>query len=252
MDNLPFELRVLAGKVPGVSVWHQFGINKAVGSTLEYVSDLGGDQEVPATATVIKISSDNPNDALLGSGASTVIIQGLDADYNTISEVVEMKGQGEAITLQLFLRIQFVAAYTAGSNGVNEGTIYAGQGTITAGVPATKYAAILPEIGKTQMAMITVPRGQHALFDGFVTMSDSAKIAEVQFEMRAPGYSWISAIPLVLRGGSLQWREPILLLDQKTDIRVRAKVDVTTTDVSANIKLFFIPGKPMEGYFIAT
>ena len=48
---------------------------------------------------------------------------------------------------------------TAGSGGVNAGTIYVGTGSITAGVPATKIRAAAVGDNQTQCAVYSVPAG---------------------------------------------------------------------------------------------
>ena len=84
----PFELQVARGQVDGHETLFKFGINGDVGTSVETVWAQGGTYVYPASATVMKISSSSADDASGGTGARTIAIFGLDANYNEISESV--------------------------------------------------------------------------------------------------------------------------------------------------------------------
>ena len=68
----PFELQVSRGQVDGHNAFFKFGINGAVGTSVETVWAEGGTYVYPAAATVMKISSSSADDTSAGTGARTI------------------------------------------------------------------------------------------------------------------------------------------------------------------------------------
>jgi len=166
----PFELQVSRNQVG----WHyplfKFGFNPDIDNSLETIWSEGGLYSYLSAATVLKVSSSSANDTSAGTGARTVELFGLDADYDEINEIVTLNGQTAVNTTQSFLRVYRMIVRSAGTGGTNAGVIYAGTGTVTAGVPANKYATVAVGDGQSLMALWTVPRGYTAyLFQTNVT-----------------------------------------------------------------------------------
>ena len=159
----PFELQVARGQIPGHKTVFKFGYNAAVGAATETIWEQGGLYAYPASATVMTVSSSSTDDTAAGTGARTVEVFGLDADYKEINEVVTLNGQTAVSTTKSYLRINRGIVRSAGSGGANEGTLYAGTGTVTAGVPANIYLTINGDgDNQTLMALWTVPAGYTA------------------------------------------------------------------------------------------
>ena len=89
----PFELQVARGHIPGHYGLFKFGNNPSVGDSLETIWAEGGLYSYLTAATVLKVSSSSTDDTSAGTGARTVELSGLDADYNEISELVTLNGQ---------------------------------------------------------------------------------------------------------------------------------------------------------------
>ena len=132
--NEDFTLQVARGLVPGHTALSIFGYNGDVDTSEESVWPDGGTIPHPTTASVLKISSSSANDTSAGTGARTVAIFGVDADYNEVSESVILDGQNSVNTGHSYLYINRFYVTTAGSGGVNAGNINAGTGVVTAGV----------------------------------------------------------------------------------------------------------------------
>jgi len=159
----PFELQVGRGQI----TWHnrlfQFGANTNIQTTSTTVwSGTTSNYVYPASATVMKISSSDANDTSAGTGAQTVKIFGLDANYAEISETVSLNGQTAVNTTNSYLRINQLVVLTAGSGGTAAGTIYAGVGSVTSGVPGTIYCIIPVGYNADAQAIWTVPAGYTA------------------------------------------------------------------------------------------
>lgn len=152
-----FELQVARGMITGHKSLFKYGNNPDVNGTLETVWSHSTLYVYPTTAIHMKVSSTSANDAAAGSGARTIVVSGLDANYNEINEIVTLNGQTPVLTIGLFIRVFRSYVLTAGLSNTAEGTIYIGDGVVTAGVPATVYAEILLGENQTLMALWTVP-----------------------------------------------------------------------------------------------
>lgn len=157
--NEPFELQVARGLITEHKSLFKYGNNPDVNGTLETIWSHSTPYVYPTAAIQMKVSSTSANDTAAGTGAHTVLVAGLDADYNEISEVVTLNGQTPVLTTASFIRVFRAYVVTAGSANTAAGTIYIGDGTVTAGVPATVYAEITLGENQTLMAMWTVPAG---------------------------------------------------------------------------------------------
>ena len=138
----PFELQVARGQITGHSVVHVFGFNPDVDTSEETVWPIDGLLGHPASPTVMKISSSSADDDATGTGARTVLIEGVNGTGGLVSETVILDGQTEVNTVNSYDAIERMTVLTVGSGGKNAGIIYAGTGTVTAGVPAVPYSAM--------------------------------------------------------------------------------------------------------------
>jgi hypothetical protein len=154
---------VARGNVPGVSFFHAFGFNPDIDTGgFEHIWGFGGDYTgFDATAAeTLEVFSSDANDTSAGTGAQTVLIVGLDSNYNTITETVSMNGVTGVNTTQSFIRVNDFLVRTAGSTGINEGNITLRQSTTTANV----MSYILADFGKALSAVYTVPADKKAYF----------------------------------------------------------------------------------------
>ncbi len=102
----PFYLQVQRGKLVGYSSVLKFGRHTDVDTAqAEDVWDGGGDYTFLSGAETHTIQSDSSADTSNGSGARSIVIEGLDGDYKEISASVTMSGTGSVITTSSFLRI---------------------------------------------------------------------------------------------------------------------------------------------------
>lgn len=150
---------VAEGDIPGVSHIEKFGMNTDVDNAKETIWDGGGIYTYIETAETLTVTSDSVNDVVAGSGARTVEIQGMNQAGEVVVEVVDMG----ATTVAEFKRVFRVRILTAGSSGVNEGTI-----TVTSDDTSTVLAIIGVDgtglnaagRGQTFMAQYTIPAGK--------------------------------------------------------------------------------------------
>jgi uncharacterized Zn-binding protein involved in type VI secretion len=165
-----FSLQVARGLIPGHSVVTVFGYNPDVDTSEESVWPNGGTVPHPTVASVLKISSTDAADASpSGTGARSVLITGINANYDQVSETVVLSGQTAVNTVHSYLYVNGLTVTSVGSSGANAGDINVGTGTVTAGVPAVLYDMIAIGYNNRTTGHYCVPAGYtgylvHGLF----------------------------------------------------------------------------------------
>lgn len=165
-----FSLQVARGLIPGHSVVTVFGYNPDVDTSEESVWPNSGTVPHPTEASVLKISSTDAADASpSGTGARSVLITGLNASYDQVSETVVLSGQTAVNTVNSYLYVNGLTVTSVGSGGANAGDINVGTGTVTAGVPAVLYDMIAIGYNNRTTGHYCVPAGYtgylvHGLF----------------------------------------------------------------------------------------
>ena len=77
---------------------------------------------------MIDCVSDDADDTSAGTGARTIFIQGLDADYDELTEVLIMNGLTPVQSVNTYMRIFRTQNITAGATEWNEGMDSAAYG----------------------------------------------------------------------------------------------------------------------------
>jgi len=221
----PFELQLARGQIEGHKTLFKFGNNPDSNGTLETVWSHSSLYVYPTAATVMKVSSTSSNDTGTGSGAQTVLVAGLDADYNEASEIVTLTGQTPVLTTTVFIRVFRAYVVTAGVNNTAAGIIYIGNGVVTAGVPALVYAEIPLGENQTLMAMWTVPAGYtFYMYRGSFSAAsnNAAQYVLGKFMVRPFGGVFRNAADVTANSNVIQYDFEIpLAVPEKADIEAR-------------------------------
>jgi hypothetical protein len=240
----PFELQVARGQITGHDVDLISGISGTVGTSYTTVWSQNTVYAYLSTASVMEISSSNANDTAAGTGAQTVSIYGLDASYNMINETVSMNGQTAVNTVNSYLRVFHLAVVTAGSGGAAAGTIYAGTGAVTSGVPAVIYGVYTSANGATA-AVWSVPAGYTAYITSYASGYGSATAnanGTIALLVRPFGSVFDTASQLKVSNGSQGWigfQYP-LEVAEKSDIEIRATSSTAGASVTAEFQVVYI------------
>jgi hypothetical protein len=165
MSNIGYEenfrVRVALGQVPGWETFRKFGMNDAVTSGTEFMWPPGTARVLPTSNTVAAVVSDSADDDAnpAGTGAWTVVVEGLDADGLEVSDTVSLDGITPVNTTQVFSRINRAYNTTAGTGEVNAGNISISldSGKLQAYIEAGE--------GQTQQVLYTVPSNKTLLLD---------------------------------------------------------------------------------------
>jgi hypothetical protein len=242
-----------AGKVPGYSVMHKYGrLPSPTNDVWEDVWAEGGAYTWQPAAVTLGVSSASTADTSAGTGARTLEIQGLDADYVEQSEVVLLNGQTKVESANAYLRVFRAKALTAGAGEGNAGKIYIYDtaDTPVGGVPPTAtriMATIVGGYGQTQMALYTIPAGYSGfLLSRYVGFSIQANQSlEVEFWTKPLGGAWLQKSLDPVAGGQGPAYRPFIVpmdddLGEKTDLRFRAKASAASIDVVVEFDLLLV------------
>jgi hypothetical protein len=231
MIRLPnFGLGLAKGQFDDVTSVHKFGANFDIDNTSEpeTVWTAGGlyPWSSLATAQTLYCLSDSASDT------STLTIQGLDSDYNLLTEIVTLTGTTAVTTTNQFIRV-FRMSYNGGASNV---------GTVTARVTSgsgTIVAQIDEEFSETLMCVYTIPAG----YTGYLLCGDASvqknKDVQIKFFVRQFGQSFKIAHMAEVFERTYRYDFPIpMKLPEKTDLEVRAdNVESNNTRLTANFDL---------------
>ena len=228
--EMPFNLRASMGHVSNGTPVFVYGNNPDVRLSEESIWYHGGIYQYPASAIQMKVSSDD------ATATCQVMINGLDADYNPINEIVTLTGQTAVTTVKSYLRIQnaYVMADPTTQN------IYIGDGTVTAGVPATVYEQIYNGHNRTESVRYTVPAGRtFYITHGTISHgSDSAAFVTARLVYRLFGLPFQNAAVVNLNNKFIDfWFDFPIALPEKSDVEAKAFCSKSQVNaVSASIE----------------
>ena len=111
-----------------------------------------------AAASKLEILSASANDTAAGTGARVMMIVGLDANYNVISENITMNGVTPVVTQNSYLRVNGLNIANAGSGFVNAGDI-----TLRVQGAGATQAIARATFGYAKSCVYTVPNGSTLL-----------------------------------------------------------------------------------------
>lgn len=236
----PFELQVARGQITMHSSIQKFGYSTVIDGTTYPIWNVAANRTYLTTAAAMKVSSSSASDASAGTGARTVLIEGLDQNYAPISETVTLNGQTAVDTTKSYLRVLHITVLTAGSGGKNAGVLYVGTGTVTAGVPAVIHE--LAPIGfNTELSGVyTVPAGFTAyLYQGGLTsQSNGNNYITGTLSYSNQGSPWVTPAVTIFTADMVNYNFTYpLVLPEKTDLEARATVSAGTSSATS---FFFI------------
>lgn len=143
---------------------HKFGFSDTISNVQHHVWNIPTNVDLvwQTIASVYDVVSSDADDNLTGTGARTVLLEGLDENFNALTEIVEMDGVGIVTTDASFIRLQRAKVMTCGVyTGSNEGNITI---RVTSGGDIQGYIekATTHGEGQTQKSQYTVPAGKTA------------------------------------------------------------------------------------------
>jgi hypothetical protein len=205
---------VALGKSGGNSVRNIFGYNAAIPDTLTTAWELPQNYVYPTEALTMTVTS-NAADA-----GYTILIKGLDINYDEIQETITLDATGTATTANQYYRINDVVTISTpgGAFGSPANNIILANG-------GTTYARVDADKGKNQAAIYTVPRGYQ-----FALKRISAFCASANLNNRTLTFENVARLKtgVVLRVAQTEFLEQMIIdrqlpfvYDECTDIEFR-------------------------------
>ena len=245
-----FYRSVSSGLITGFSVVGVFGSNPDVdtGTVPESIWAAGGVYIWQTAAQPLNIVSSSANDdgaPTSNTGAQTLLVTGLNSNFDQISEVVTLNGTTSVATIAAFVRV--FEAYVD-SSGTYDGT---NLGSITATFSSSGNPAFTIPVGagRSTLGFYTVPRGYGALLYSYTVTSDKNATIDLQLRRRdgaddtTQPYSGAWRNVLTLSGVDQLDRAFTLpiFFEELTDVEWRVTASsANNTSVSINFNLMLV------------
>jgi hypothetical protein len=149
------------GNVPdreGFTIFaHNTDLDSANG---EIITSAGTNVNAPpvrTAASTVNVTSSSASDTSDGTGARSVLIQALDANYDEVNIFITMNGQSNVQSTTAIIAVNRVIVYTAGSGRKNAGNI-----TVTHITDSYVMAQIEAGESVSDSSVFTVPRNKRA------------------------------------------------------------------------------------------
>lgn len=188
-----FLLEVSMGNVEGWDIIHKFGHSDAVSTTIVPVAS-GNIYPTPTTAETLEIVSNNIADNQAGIGARSVVVEGLDENFELQSiEALTHATDGtvaEEITGYQWIRVFRAYVKDSGTYASQSAGSHQGSLTIrTSGGAGQDWASIDPHtgfpLGQSEIGVYTIPKGKKGWIGDIHTETDSAKTVDILFFRRS-------------------------------------------------------------------
>ena len=234
----PFNLQVARGQIAFHSTVNIYGVQASVATSYIPVWENATAYTYPAAATTMHLASSVNTGA--DKTGTKVLIQGLDSTYAPISETLTLDGTTAVVTTKSYLRINSMAVSSITSNTMPTGVI-----TLKDLTDTTTYAQIAAGLGRSQMAIYTVPAG-YTLYlsriDAYTSLngSSSAFVSYRNYSISSTGITTASQQAPFTNTYHAQRVMP-RPFTEKTDIQLQAVASTGTAVVSI----------AAEGYLIA-
>ena len=167
--NRSYSNDVAAGLVPNVSLITVFGYAPAVGSGVSKVNvwELATAWVPMASAQSLELLSSSASDTAAGTGARSILIAGVDTNYNLISEIVTPNGTTVVALVSTYRAINSLTVLTSGTNTNNVGNI-----TLRVASAGSTQGYIAANVGASRLGRYTVPTGYTLVLHNFFLLGN--------------------------------------------------------------------------------
>lgn len=218
--NVDSGIAIAGGKIDNLSGIHKFGYNSAITTAAETVWESGGVYSTyPSSGTALELTNsvtDGTDDGV------QITIEGLDYDYNLLTETVTCESDGGGVT-DSGAWIRVFRAYVSGDQALT------GNVDIhTENDSGEQWAYINNAYQQTQMAVYTVPAGKTAYLTKLEAAYEKNNEVEVRIMIREPGKVFRCQGVFTSYASPLDRKfEVPLVIPQKSDIRIDALCGAT-------------------------
>lgn len=205
---------------------HKYGFNAAVGTSYTTIWEQQGAVTFPTTAAVVGIPTGSQS---ASNDGVEITVQGVDGDYEEISETLTLNASGDATSTATFLRIN--RAFVSGSTAL--------AADVDLEIGTTTMAHIDVDHQQTMQCIYTVPAG----FTGYLTKLHAStgtknKQAEVRIYAKEDGgVSRTRELFGVFENTVQKDYDVPVVFNEKCDIEIQAKSESTSTLITAGFDL---------------
>ena len=236
-----YVINISAGNEEGVGYIEKFGRNDTMSGNIETIWDGSNIYTYLTSASSVHITSSDGNDAVAGTGARTIEVQGLDQDYNLAVEDVDVDDSASQTT---FIRVFRARVKTTGSGGQAAGVISirsaaSGGGTLLAQIQKVGTGGGA-SLGQTFMAIYTVPAGKTAYLTQWTLGAGGQNADTTGFFMARPfGDGAFNSKDIIISAGQQAVKDYKIPLQftEKTDIEIRGFTSSSGNDCSSTFNL---------------
>jgi hypothetical protein len=240
----PFDLQVSRGQISGHSTLSLFGYQSAVGNTkIPVWENATAYTYITSAGTLTLVSSSASDDTV-----AKVLISGLDSSFSPISETLALNGTSGVTTVNSYFRVNSMVLTTPGTSQTTN------VGTITLKQSSNVIAQINVGIGKSQMAIYTVPAGYSFYLDLAEVNTSNSYTSSNIITYSVQAINNVTGVKLAVLQQPFvsiylanRASDPFVYTE-KTDIQWQL-VTSTATTVSAGI---IIAGKLIKNYITGT
>jgi hypothetical protein len=245
--------RVAAGLIPGASIVTLRGRQPALTtSALTLWQNAASIYPFVTTATLLEVLSSSASDASAGTGAQTVTISGVDANYKAISETIALNGVSAVSSTLTYWRVNSFQVTTVGTGLVQAGTLTlrvtsagATQSTISTTYPGNAFdyiytipAGYLGLVYNLDVGQTTGTGDTTIMLKKFSPTQGSITDFITQFNSTAAGP----------RSLNTEFIAP-MLVPEKTTITAQALVSAGVGDVIATSRMLLINRTGSSGLY---
>lgn len=243
-DTYNWSINLSAGDIEGMSYIEKFGRNDTMSGDMETIWDGGDIYTYLTSASSVYITSSSGNDAVAGTGARTIEVQGLDENYAVATETINVDDSASTTT---FIRVFRARVVGVGSGGQADGVISirsasGGGGTLLAQIQKVGTGGGA-SLGQTFMCVYTVPAGKTAYLTQWIVGAGGQNADTTAFFMARPfNDGAFNSKDIIISAGqqfAKDYKVP-LQFPEKTDIEVRGFTSSSGNDCSSTFNLILI------------
>lgn len=240
ITNTTYFHEVSTGRVAGSRAEVVTGFSFAPTPDVVYdITDVAADVPRPSVAETMTVISTSTADDDGNTGMRTILVRGLDVDFNEVTDLITLDGTSSVTGTTSFIRVFEALGISAGSLLRNDGTI-----TLTGTTTSDVYATITPSISITRVGSYTIPNGKTGRILATtwdVTRQTGGAMPKIDITVllkltSVPNSPWINAFNTTV-DSSVESKIAIegptgIILPGKTDIRFTWQPDTKNTSIN--------------------
>ena len=229
--TLDYRTEVAIGSVSNVASFGKYGQRINIGNNnTEDVwcadDDIRFDLVSPERMSIVSTSDADVFGG--GGGANTILVYGVDGDWNEVIETVELNGTTPVLTIATMLRVNFLLTASTGGQG-NDGDI-----TIASEITDHVQDIVPAGDGYSCSTFYSVPKGRRILIPNIHCSIDRREEGQLVLKVKTVtnSDSYITAFKMYLFESTISLTDQYFSFDEMTDIKFQ--VETLTGGLSTN------------------